>query len=266
MRTSATWWLQKLSPAIVAAVFAAAPAFVCALSWGVLPPPKPLIIQVASSASSNAALENGDTDVLASGAFGRLRSMHLASDTVATVLGIVGILLAIAPWHAAAGAAAYFGVAALSPVSAALYKVLFARVFGRRPASCVALVLATLCVVNLTFGLVLLVSVWALLRGTGKYDAAAFLLPTSLSLLPAGWLILSAAASVAFNWVVNYGVTIMPPLYVSIGTLLATALNIVVDLAFLHEYPSAEAFAGIVLIALALFVLIGTSLKFPLLR
>jgi hypothetical protein len=190
--------LQGLAPALVSAIFCAAPGFVLLLSWPVL---------------------------------GRaVQRVEVAS----VLLGLGGILMITQPWRAASssessssGGTGGGGLNALyatiSPAASAVYKVFFSKFYSDASWRYVGSRLGGLAIVNVVIGTLLMVTY---LSVGGEPD------PTSASMaghIPWNWIIPSNAASIAFNFLVNFGVTITFPLFVSVASLLSTAANLVID-------------------------------------
>ena len=202
-------------PAVVcSAIFSAATPFVCVMSWVAL----------------------------------NRRGSYLL-DSLATVMAVVGILLVTHPWTAQSDAKisatakiVYSVIAAVSPLAAATYKVLFAKLFVNVKWYKVGNILATLASVNLTIGLFLLyIAVFLTVDTSGsglhvepnpiaRYSVVVQR-GTSYAvvdepLIPWTFAIVGSVCGTAFNFVLNFGVTVMPPLFVSIGTVLSTGLNV----------------------------------------
>jgi drug/metabolite transporter (DMT)-like permease len=279
--------LQHIDAAIVAAVFATAPAFVCALTYALLPraratlPAVPVEHEMPETpkVSAGGAIEfpaHGDTPAFTAhhtlqhhrGA-GTIKSRQFrravakrpwATDTAAALLAVTGMLLAVHPWSAGTGTAVdYTIVAVASPVAAALYKVLFARAFPDAGPYAVCNVLTQIGLYNIVLGTPVLFVVRAALLHADKTDAARLLWPDAWHALPWGYIAGCCATSVLFNAAVNYGVTVMPPLYLSIGTVLATALNIVYEAAVQDILPTSVEWGGVVLITFSIITLISAA-------
>ena len=241
--------LQHEDAAVVAAVFSAAPAFVCVLSWVLLS--VPLSAAVTDDGSSG--------DELMTGTARRRRTavVPMLSDGLSATLAVAGILVAVHPWSAGVRSGPYVGLAAISPVMAAFYKVLFARFFPCAGPVRVGSFLAKIAAANAVIGPIVLCCAWF----AASDDAAAqrLLVPHDFGALPWGRIALVCVSSVAFNLAVNYGVTIMPPLMVSIGTVLSTAFNIGYEAFAQETTPSGLEWGGIALICSSLFVLLGAA-------
>lgn len=189
--------LQGLAPALVSAIFCAAPGLVLLLSWPVLGRP--------------------------------IQRIEVAS----VLLGLGGILMITQPWkttsttsgsdHDNSSLNALY--ATISPAASAVYKVFFAKFYSDASWKYVGSRLGGLAVVNLLIGTLLVV---AYLSVGGEPDPTS-----SLSApIPWQWILPSNAASIAFNFLINFGVTITFPLFVSVASLLSTAANLVIDAVF----------------------------------
>ena len=213
-------------PSIAASIFAVCPVLVVALSW--------LLLHLQPT------------------------TLHWA----ALVAGVGGVLGALQPWKAAAafgGSGTGAGksptesahsltrrdvsivCAVLSPVFAATYKVVFAKYFAGAKWFEAGQILGCMSGINLVVG----TAIMAIVFGTGL--EAPFWLGHLGDVPAAHWALFVAANAVAllFNLLVNWGVTIIVPLYVSVGTVLATVCNTFVDAAFGRGWPEPVAWVGI---------------------
>ena len=212
--------LASLQAGLVAAVFAATPALVAILSIPVL---------------------------------GR-RLTPLAG--VAVAASVVGVVLIAEPWRRhdaaaaaeappASSAAAAAAAAAEAPSEpskqllatlcvlgasccAACYKVFFRRVFGDAPALVVLSVLAMIGLWSLGAGtlLLLLVDSHALSRGAGLGRDALLGLAAK------------SALDLGFNFFVAFGISLTHPLFISVGTLLSTPLNVAASYVLHGQLPT----------------------------
>jgi drug/metabolite transporter (DMT)-like permease len=284
--------------ALVAAIFGAAPTFVCVLSWFFLPTTEAVAPAVTArddqEGHGNDDTRRTDEDDTrphrarreAGGGGGgiggellppehvppvaqafsplRLRAVELG----AAITAAAGIVLASHPWTPGVGTAAspgaaharpFLAVAAASPVAAALYKVLFARCFPEAGPRRVASVLGQIATINLVLGTTALAIGHAATAGDPSTQAQFF--PPDLGAVPFGLVALSCCGSLAFNLAVNYGVTVMPPLYVSVGTVVSTVLNIAYEAATTGTVPPAVEGGGIVLIVLSVLLLVAVGVR-----
>ena len=206
--------LDGLSPALASAIFCAAPALVCCLSWWILD------------------------------------SKFSAAEAGAVVVAVAGILVTTSPWNKSSGQErSYAAVAAMSPVAAALYKVMFARYFTNAGWIAVGGTLAKLSLLNFFIGTPLLVCVVA--SGLESF-------PTNV---PWGYVISSSLVAMVFNFLVNYGVSITVPILISIGSLLATALNVAIALVRSEELPEVSQSIGMSLLGFSLVALLFVVLR-----
>ena len=153
-----------------------------------------------------------------------LRRRLTLFSVLACLLAAAGVALVAQPWSEASsgesaislrGLAAVLGAAAC----AALYKVLFKRLFGDPPARSVLLVLALLGCWSLTIGTAILGGVTA--AAQGGVPAAVAALPA----LPWGFLCLKALFDLAFNFLIALGISLTHPLFISIGTILGNDIS-----------------------------------------
>eukprot|EP00730_Choanoeca_flexa_P013667 TRINITY_DN5573_c0_g1_i2.p2 TRINITY_DN5573_c0_g1~~TRINITY_DN5573_c0_g1_i2.p2 ORF type:complete len:376 (+),score=34.19 TRINITY_DN5573_c0_g1_i2:1481-2608(+) len=131
---------------------------------------------------------------------------------------------------------------------AALYKVLLKVYLQDATAASVALFMSLLAMVNL----VLLWPVWLLLQ---QQDVEAF----SFDRVPWQALCLGALLSLLVNFLINFGIAFTYPLFISIGTVLGTPINAVVDWQVHNIRPGWMTFTGCgcVMIAFVLLLLTG---------
>jgi drug/metabolite transporter (DMT)-like permease len=221
--------LQGMAPALVSAIFCAAPGFVLLLSWPVL---------------------------------GRqIQRVEVAS----VLLGLGGILLITQPWHASAPsgqpAPSSGGLntlyATISPAASAVYKVFFSKFYSDASWKYVGSRLGALAIVNIILGTFLL-SVY--LSVGGEHD------PTVTSQdggsgIPWRWILPANAASISFNYLVNFGVTITFPLFVSVASLVSTAANLILDATVVNSSTSpggvgAVEIAGLLMVLSSLVILL----------
>lgn len=128
---------------------------------------------------------------------------------------------------------------------AASYKVLFRRWHGDAPASGVLFVVA-------------MVGLWMLLLGTPVLliaDPSSFAVNATAAEeqgedLKLAWTgaIARAALDLAFNYFIAYGISLIHPLFISIGTLLSTPLNVLVSFVIKHIVPSASQWGGMLVV------------------
>ena len=116
---------------------------------------------------------------------------------------------------------------------AATYKVAFRKAFGEAHPLFVVKVLALLGVWSLTAGSALLP-----LEGGVQREAV-------MSAAEWGWLSLKASLDLGFNFFIAFGLSITHPLFVSIGTLLSTPLNVLAQWALYASLPGPTEWAGI---------------------
>jgi hypothetical protein len=74
--------------------------------------------------------------------------------------------------------------------------------------------------------------------------------------VPWGFVLGSTLISIMFNFLVNYGVSVTLPILISIGSLVATALNVVVALVRNSDLPDATQAVGMCSLCLSLGALI----------
>jgi drug/metabolite transporter (DMT)-like permease len=206
--------LDGLTAALASAIFCAAPALVCCMSWWIL------------------------------------ECKFCILEAAAVAVAILGILLTTQPWKKSSGRErAYAAVAALAPVAAALYKVMFAKYFRNAGWISVGGVLSQLCVLNLIIGTPLLACVVA--AGFEEFPSA----------VPWGLVLGSSLVAMVFNFLVNYGVSVTIPILISMGSLLATALNVIVALVENESLPDVSQSVGMCLLGLSLVALLFVVLR-----
>ena len=136
--------------------------------------------------------------------------------------------------------------------AAALYKVIFRRWHGDAPTSSVFTVLASIGLWSRTAGTPLLL--WldpgafaSAGVGRGGSDALASALASTPLLV---WLCVCARAltDLAFNFFIAYGITLIHPLFIAIGTLLATPLNVLATFVLHQLVPAPAEWAGMLLV------------------
>ncbi|KAL1506986.1 hypothetical protein AB1Y20_007850 [Prymnesium parvum] len=165
---------------------------------------------------------------------------------LASLVAAAGVTLIARPWRAPAEPARAAGAPLLGVLAvlgaagcAATYKVCFRRVFGEAPAPFVLLVLALLGGWAVSLGSALL---WAIDGGELRRG--------EVELTPRAWALLCAKSllDLAFNFLIAYGISITHPLFVSIGTLLSTPLNVLFELCTQGTVPSVAGGGGMGLI------------------
>lgn len=194
--------LQGLAPALVSAIFCAAPGFVLLLSWPVLGR--------------------------------RIQRVEVAS----VVLGLGGIVLITQPWDhdppstssssdsRSNGRGLNALYATVAPAASAVYKVFFAKFYSEVTWAYVGSRLGAISMVNIVVGTLMLT---AYLSMNGEPD------PVASASIPWKWVVPANAASIAFNFLVNFGVTITFPLFVSVASLASTAANLVLDATLMSD-------------------------------
>ncbi|XP_078490027.1 solute carrier family 35 member F3 [Ciona intestinalis] len=134
-------------------------------------------------------------------------------------------------------------MALCSAVGAAIYKVSFKRVIYQGTLGQVSLFLTLLGVTNILFLWVIFVILYA----TGVETLVT-------SEIPWSYMCGSAALSLVFNFLVNFGIAFTYPLFISIAMMLGIPLNAAVDTIFRDELFSSWRLAA------ALLVIVGFSL------
>jgi hypothetical protein len=210
--------LQRMAPSLVSGIFCAAPAFVCFLSVFVLSKKLELV------------------------------------EVLSLCAGVGGVLLIVKPWAisnkpGAVGLHATL-IAVVSPITAALYKVFFSKYFTGCSWMEVCAVLGLIGVASIVIGLPVV--------AVGVTELG--LEPSPLSApngIPWGTIVGSTVAHLIFDVAVNFGVTIAYPFWMSVGSLLTTALNILYDaLTGVHTLDPYEV-GGIIGVTGSLGLLIG---------
>lgn len=167
------------------------------------------------------------------------------------------MLLITQPWYAITHQSSSNGTssvatsalfAMLAPVAAAVYKVLFARFYKECGWERVGVILSHLALLNVTFGTIFVV-LFVVFGGESSPVP-------QLSSLPWALVISSALSGIAFNFLVNYGVTITFPLFVSVGSILSTVLNLGVGWVRGGPLGDAMQWAGVAMVISSLLVLI----------
>uniref|UniRef100_A0A7S3VXS9 EamA domain-containing protein n=1 Tax=Emiliania huxleyi TaxID=2903 RepID=A0A7S3VXS9_EMIHU len=232
--------LASLSPPLVVSIFSTTPALVALLSVPLLGRP--------------------------------LRALAVAAVACSTV----GVVLVAQPWAAGGrasslnstsaeaasgeGGAAGLGAASVAAASvagaagcAALYKVLFRRLFGDVPPPALLFFLVTL-------------GGYGLVCGTALLSALQPSWPSDLASAGGGGALLlagRAAADVAFNLLIALGLSLTHPLFISIGTLLSTPLALVLASLLHAPPPSPAAAVGIAGIAIGFCLLLADEVRSP---
>ena len=140
---------------------------------------------------------------------------------------------------------------------AASYKVLFKRVFGDAPPRFVLLMLSALGGWSLVVGTAILLAVTA--AAPGGLAAAAAALPS----LPWGMLCAKSILDLGFNYLIAFGIALTHPLFISIGTVLGTPLNVLVEWALRGTTPAPWQGGGVAVITLAFALLLGEEAARP---
>ncbi|XP_071476845.1 solute carrier family 35 member F3-like isoform X1 [Diadema antillarum] len=108
-----------------------------------------------------------------------------------------------------------------SAIGSALYKVLFKRYIGDATGGQVCLFLSLLGIFDLIFLWPILLTVYY--TGFEQWDWTN---------MPWNYLCGSSALSLAFNFLINFGIAVTFPLFIALGTVVGIPLNAVVDLIF----------------------------------
>ncbi|XP_070533203.1 solute carrier family 35 member F4-like [Ptychodera flava] len=137
---------------------------------------------------------------------------------LATILSVVGlVVMAYADgFHGPTAVGILLSIGAA--IGAAIYKVFFKKVVGDASLGQVSLFLSLLSLFNLFF-------LWPVMLALRLTDVEKWL----WSDMPWNFLCGSAALSVAFNFLINFGIAFTYPLYIAIGVVLGIPLNAVVD-------------------------------------
>jgi len=140
---------------------------------------------------------------------------------------------------------------------AASYKVLFKRVFGDAPPRFVLLMLSALGGWSLVVGTAVLLAITA--AAPGGLAAAAAALPS----LPWGMLCAKSVLDLGFNYLIAFGIALTHPLFISIGTILGTPLNVLVEWVLRGTVPAPWQGGGIAVVTLAFALLLGEEAARP---
>jgi len=174
---------------------------------------------------------------------------------LAVLLSAGGVALIAQPWQAGGAAPGATSRVALgvgcvlgASACAALYKVAFRRCFGDVPPPFVLLVLALIGAWSLTVGTAIfaLVDLGAVADALGGAPAATW---AALSL--------KSCFDLAFNGLIALGLSFTHPLFIAVGTILSTPLNVAVEYALRGVVPDAAEAVGIVAIVAAFGVLLA---------
>ena len=174
---------------------------------------------------------------------------------LAVLLSAGGVALIAQPWQAGGAAPGATSRVALgvgcvlgASACAALYKVAFRRCFGDVPPPFVLLVLALIGAWSLTVGTAIfaIVDLGAVAAALGGAPAATW---AALSL--------KSCFDLAFNGLIALGLSFTHPLFIAVGTILSTPLNVAVEYALRGVVPDAAEAVGIVAIVAAFGVLLA---------
>jgi drug/metabolite transporter (DMT)-like permease len=180
-----------------------------------------------------------------------LRRTLYVLEIASAAAAMAGIVMVSGPWNAIGAAPPFFAVACAvtSPVAAAVFKVLFSKTFTGAGRDEVGFVLGKVAVVNVVVGGAMLAVV---------YGAGFAPLPWGPGMeIP--WLLVAvkSCGSVAFNFAIGYGVTITLPLFISLGTVISTAIVVVADGVIWDTWPEVVGYAGMGVIGAAFACLVA---------
>ena len=209
--------LSRMSAGIVTSIFATCPVFVCALS----------ILFLGRKPSS--------------------------WEAAAVLCSIGGMLCISRPWLGDKIDATATICALASPMAAALYNILFSRVFSNAGWREVGWILAKLVILNATLGTAFVGTVVSIPHplepAVWTYSAART--PEVIMVILA-----SGATGLGFNFYINYAVTITYPLFVSVGSVLSTLIVLAASAVFHDQWPVNEQWAGIALVGVGFAILV----------
>mmetsp|Transcript_18914 Transcript_18914/g.43990 ORF Transcript_18914/g.43990 Transcript_18914/m.43990 type:complete len:377 (-) Transcript_18914:82-1212(-) len=172
----------------------------------------------------------------------------------AVCLTIAGSVLVVEPWHrmsapdsGSSATTVFTGLllAVMAAVAASAYKVLFKFIFGDPPPAAVGVILSWIGIYAATFGSVLL---WAILGWQ--------LESVKWSHLPWQSLWMGNIASLAFNFLIGWGLAISYPLFISLGTVLSVPLNGFADWALRRILPDLVQSGGMLCIVMGFVLLV----------
>ncbi|XP_006817782.1 solute carrier family 35 member F4-like [Saccoglossus kowalevskii] len=137
---------------------------------------------------------------------------------LATIFSIAGVVLMAAGDGFLRSTAVGVALSVGAAIGAALYKVLFKRFIGDATSGQVSLFLTCTGAFNLLFLWPVMLTLY--LTGIESWD---------WNEMPWKFLCGSAALSVVFNFLINFGIAFTYPLFIAIGTVIGIPLNAVVD-------------------------------------
>ncbi|XP_022079306.1 putative thiamine transporter SLC35F3 [Acanthaster planci] len=132
-----------------------------------------------------------------------------------------------------------------SAIGSAVYKVLFKRYVGNASSGQVSLFLSVLGIFNILF-------LWPFIIIFYYTDVETW----SFDKIPWDYLCGSAALSVAFNFLINFGIALTFPLFIALGTVVGIPLNAVVDLIFRGKDFSNFKIGGSVLVIVGFLIML----------
>ncbi|XP_038049255.1 putative thiamine transporter SLC35F3 [Patiria miniata] len=130
-------------------------------------------------------------------------------------------------------------------IGSAIYKVLFKRFIGDASSGQVSLFLSVLGIFNI-------LCLWPFIIIFYYTDVETW----SFDNIPWDYLCGSAALSVAFNFLINFGIALTYPLFIALGTVVGIPLNAVVDLLFRGKNFSNFKIGGSVLVVVGFLIML----------
>ncbi|XP_033629308.1 solute carrier family 35 member F4-like [Asterias rubens] len=173
------------------------------------------------------------------------RLVLLPVRSVSVVLSIGGMVLISYSDGFEGSTALGVGFSVGAAIGSAIYKVLFKRFIGNATSGQVSLFLSVLGIFNILF-------LWPFIIIFYYTEVESW----SFDKIPWDYLCGSAALSVAFNFLVNFGIAVTFPLFIALGTVLGIPLNAVVDLVFRGTNFSNFKIGGSVLVIVGFLVML----------
>ena len=235
--------LVGLHPSLVSALFAFTPVLVALLSVPMLHRRLTALALLACCVAAAGVTLIAQPWRVADPAPGNHTGNHTGNHSEPDAGVEVTALAASAPAEIGPATAALCVIGASA--AAALYKVLFRRWHGDAPTTRVLLVLGGIGLYSLTVGTALLLVL----------EPTAF--ATSSSAIVWLGICTRALLDLGFNFCIAWGISLIHPLFISVGTLLSTPLNVLCTFVLHHTVPQPVEWVGmaIVIFGFALLLL-----------
>lgn len=235
--------LAGIAPATVSAIFSITPALVALLSVPLLNRQLTLLAALACVAAAGGVVLIAEP------------WQTTSSSTATTMASEAGASPPPPPHPLPVSTSAAILSVLVASACAALYKVLFRRWHGDAPTNTVLLVLACIGLWSVALGTPLML---VLDPSSFEGDRAHAVSASDMSPVLVWTLVCARAVTdLTFNYSIAYGITLIHPLFIAIGTLLATPLNVLATFVLHRVVPKSAEWGGILLVLVGFGLLLA---------